>query len=176
MQSLQLILCPLLLSTLVLPLPAQPASSAHFPTVTAYSLSKAKVALPAQLTGTRNLLVLSFDNGDTPDVDHWTSAAQSLTHRDAGLSYYVLPISAQKNPLYRWWDNSAMRNDFSNQQMWPRVVPLYVNENRFRRQLQIPNGAQTVVLLTDRAGNVLWRAAGAPDPQKLATLQAQLHS
>lgn len=150
--------------------------SAHFPTVTAYSLSKARVTLPAGLGGTRNLLVLSFNNGDTPGVDHWASAAQSLISRNAGLSYYLLPISEQRNPLYRWWDNSAMRNDFSNPQLWPRVVPLYVNENRFRQQLQIPNSSELVVLLTDRAGNVLWRASGAPSRQKLASLRASLHS
>lgn len=173
MRTLKFILCALLFSVSALHLSAQPA---HFPATTSYSLSKVKVTIPAGLTGTRNLLVLSFENGDTPEIDHWTSAAQSLTDRNAGLSYYVLPISEQKNPLYRWWDNSAMRSDFSNPKLWPQVVPLYVNENSFRRQLQIPNGSQLVVLLTDRSGNILWRTSGPPDPQKLASLQAQLHS
>lgn len=173
MRTLKFIHYALLFSVSAVPLSAQPA---HFPSLTSYSLSKAKVTLPAGLSGTRNLLVLSFDNGDTPEIDHWTSAAQSLTGQNASLSYYVLPISEQKNPLYRWWDNSAMRSDFSNPKLWPQIVPLYVNEKSFRRQLQIPSGSQVVVLLTDRSGNILWRASGPPDQQKLASLKAQLHS
>lgn len=177
MRTIKLILCALLLNAVVLPLAAQSRPNpARFPTVTAYSLAKEKVTLPAGLTAARNLLLLSFDTADTPEIDRWISAAQSLTHLDTGLSYYLLPISQQKNPLYRWWDNSSMRSDFSDPQLWPRVVPLYINENRFRKQLQIPNGSQVVVLLTDRNGNVLWRASGAPDQQKLASLRAQLHS
>ncbi len=177
MRFLKLILCALFLRAALLPLAAQPGPSpVHFPTVTSYSLAKAKVTLPAAFTGKRNLLLLSFDADQTPEINRWVTEVQSLSRLDSGLSYYLLPISQQKNPLYRWWDNSAMRSDFSDPQLWPRVVPLYLNETRFRKQLQIPSDRQVVILLTDRGGNVLWRASGPMNPQKVAALRAQLHS
>lgn len=151
-------------------------TTAHFPTVTSYNLAKARVTLPAAFTANRNLLLLSFDTGDTPQLDNWVSSIQSLTHLNSGLDYYLLPIAEEKNPLYRWWDNSAMRSDFTDPQLWPRVVPLYVNEKQFRQELQLPPKSNVVVLLTDRSGNVLWRAFGPPDQQKLNALRAQLHS
>jgi hypothetical protein len=167
----------LLLSATLLPLAAQTGSSPiHFPTITSYNLAKAKVTLPAAFRASHNLLLISFDTGDTPELDRWVSAAQSFTSIQGGLGYYLLPVSEQKNPLYRWWDNSAMRSDFPNPQLWPRVVPLYINENRFREQLQIPRDSQVIVLLTDRGGNILWRASGPPDQQKLDALRALLQS
>jgi hypothetical protein len=167
----------LLLPLTPLSLSAQKASTVgHFPTVTSYNLAKAKITLPAAFSANRNLLLISFDTGDTPEIDHWVTAVQSLSHLHNSLDYYLLPISEQKNPLYRWWDNSAMRSDFADPHLWPRVVPLYLNENQFRQQLQIPRNSSVVVLLTDRSGSVLWRAFGPPDQQKLKALRAQLQS
>ncbi|MGC8548607.1 MAG: hypothetical protein ACP5M4_02810 [Acidobacteriaceae bacterium] len=177
MRTAKLILCTLLSPLTLLPIAAQKAPpAAHFPTVTSYNLAKAKVTLPAAFSANRNLLLISFDTGDTPEIDRWVTAVQSLSRLHNSLDYYLLPISEQKNPLYRWWDNSAMRSDFTDPQLWPRVVPLYLNENQFRRQLQIPRKSSVVVLLTDRSGNILWRASGPPDQQKLDALRSQLHS
>lgn len=177
MRFLRLILCALFFSSVGLSLSAQPTTDVvQFPTITAYSLTKAKVTLPAGLNGKHNLLVLSFSADQATEINRWVAEAQSLSQLDGGLSYYLLPVSQRKNSLYRWWDNSAMRSDFSDPQIWPRVVPIYVNEKRFRRQLQIPDGSQIVILLTDRSGNVLWRTSGPLDQQKIAALQAKLRS
>lgn len=181
------ILCALLLSSAGIPLTAQPSpvqsspaksspATVRFPAITAYSLTKAKVTLPAALTGNRNLLLLSFDADQTPEINRWVTEVQSLSRLHNDLSYYLLPVSEQRNPLFRWWDNSSMRSDFSDPQLWPRVVPLYLNEKQFREELQIPTGHEVVILLTDRAGNVLWRTSGPMDPQKIAALQAILQS
>lgn len=159
------------------PLSAQPnAPAVHFPTITAYSLTKAKVTLPSALTGRRNLLLLSFDAEQTQKVNDWVTEAQSLRRLDSTFSYYLLPVSQEKNLLYRWWDNSAMRDDFSDPQVWARTVPLYVNMKRFRQELQISDDQEIVILLTDRSGNVLWRTTGPLTQQKIAALEAQLHS
>ena len=176
MRPLRLILCALFLRAALLPMAAQPGQPpVRFPSVTSYSLAKAKVTLPDAFAGNHNLLLLSFDADQTTEINRWVTEAQSLSRLDNSLSYYLLPISQQKNPLYRWWDDSAMRSDFSDPQLWPRVVPLYINETRFRKQLQIPNNRQVVILLTDRKGNVLWRTSGPLAPQKVAALRAQLH-
>jgi hypothetical protein len=167
----------LFLSALLLPSGVRAGSStAHFPTITSYNLAKTKITLPAAFSANRVLLFISFDVGDTPQLDHWVSAAQSLSQPRGNLDFYLLPISAPKNPVYRWWDNAAMRSDFADSSLWPRIVPLYLNETRFRSRLQIPSTSEFVVLLTDRNGNVLWRTDGKPDSQKLQALRTQLHS
>lgn len=177
MKLFRFILCASFFSIAALPLSAQPNTVAvHFPTVTAYSLTKTKVTLPAALTGEHNLLLLSFDADQTQEINDWVKEAQSLRRLNSTFSYYLLPVSQQKNLLYRWWDNSAMRDDFSDPQTWARIVPLYVNVKRFRQELQIPDDHEVVILLTDRAGNVLWRTTGPLTQQKVAALQAQLHS
>lgn len=169
------ILLVLIFLALLLPSTVRAGSSpAHFPTVTSYNLAKAKVTLPAAFSANRVLLFISFDAGDTPQLDHWVTAAQSLSHLRGSLDFYLLPVSAPKNPIYRWWDNAAMRSDFSNSSLWPRIIPLYLNEARFCGQLQIPSTSRLTVLLTDRDGNILWRTYGNPSPQKLEALRQQL--
>lgn len=144
----------------------------RFPAVTAYSLAKTKVALPADLKGKLNLLVLSFDVSQSPEVDRWLREAQSLERLHEGLRYYVLPVSERENDLYRWWQNSSMRGNYSDPQEWPRIVPLYVNRKQFRSALQIPKDRSVVVLLTDGQGDVIWRTHGRLTQEKQAALKA----
>ena len=146
----------------------------RFPAVTGYNLAKNKVALPGGLAGKQNLLVLSFDVSQSPEVDRWLTEAQSLEHLHENLRYYVLPVSGRENDLYRWWENSSMRGNYSDPQEWPWIVPLYVNEKSFRDALQITDDHHLVILLTDQQGSVLWRTSGQLTPEKRAALLAQM--
>jgi hypothetical protein len=153
----------------------QAQTPVRFPAVTAYSLAKTKITLPADLRGKQNLLVLSFDVSQSPEVDRWLREAQSLEHLHEDLRYYVLPVSGRENDLYRWWQNSSMRGNYSDPQEWPWIVPLYVNRKQFRSALQIADDRSVVVLLTNQQGDVLWRTNGKLTPAKQAALMAQTH-
>jgi len=162
------------LGPMVLLAAAQAQKPVRFPAVTSYSLAKTKVALPADLKGKQNLLVLSFDVSQSPEVDRWLREAQSLERLHEGLRYYVLPVSERENPLYRWWENSSMRGNYSDPQEWPWIVPLYVNRKQFRSTLSIAKDRSVVVLLTDRQGNVVWRTHGKLTAEKQAALNAAI--
>ena len=56
------------------------------------------------------------------------------------------------------------------------VVPLYVDKARFLKSLAIASEKEIVVLLTDKAGIVLWRSSGAVTDDKKASLLAFLKS
>jgi len=151
---------------------AQNSKPVNFPTITSYSLDKQKITLPGEMAGQTDLLILSFEPEQKNDVDSWLSAAQALQHSNFQFRYYELPISAKENFVFRWWETSSMRNDETDPVMWHWIVPLFVDRQKFLKDLDIPNEKQVIVLLVDRQGHVLWRSSGSMNQDKRASLMA----
>lgn len=166
----------LLLALALLPATAAQRSDvpkpATFPVISSYNLDKEKVTLPADLAGKLNLLLISFQPEQQKDIDSWMQEAQGLLHTTLGFRWYRLPISGPENMIFRWWENSSMRSDETDPEVWPWIIPLYTNKDEFRRNLQISSEREIVVLLTDKQGHVLWRATGAMTPASRTALNA----
>lgn len=124
------------------------------------------------MAGQTDLLIISFAPEQKNEVDSWLPAAQALQHSNFQFRYYELPISGKENFVFRWWETSSMRNDETDPVMWHWIVPLFVDREKFRKDLEIPNEKQIVVLLVDREGHVLWRASGSMDQGKRSSLLA----
>jgi hypothetical protein len=148
------------------PQDSQSSQAAVFPPVTAYALDRAKVTLPADFAAPLNLLILCFQRDQQSVVEGWlpvlTPGAKAQT--------WVLPISARENGLYRWWLNASLRGSLPPSQPRRYTVPLYVNKTQFLRSLQVSSEKDVVLLLTDKAGHVLWRTAGPATDSKKAAL------
>jgi hypothetical protein len=129
---------------------------AVFPTVTAYALDRAKVTLPADFAAPLNLLILSFQRDQQSMVDDWVR----VLPQSGPVQTWVLPISPRANGLYRWWLNASLRGSLPPSQPRRYTVPLYVNKTLFLRSLQVSSEQEIVLLLTDKAGHVVWRTAG----------------
>jgi hypothetical protein len=152
----------------------QQASLALFPSVSAYSLDKEKMNLPADFAGQTNLLLIAFEPEQQKQIETWTPAAQAIQHSNFNFRYYRLPISNRENLLFRWWEASSMRSDETDPETWHWIVPLYVDKQEFRRSLQIPDEKQIVLLLADKQGHILWRTTGPMTPEKRASLNAAI--
>lgn len=154
----------------LLSLSAQPQKQAAFPPVTSYSLDKQKVALPGELEGETNLLLVSFKEEQQSDIDSWLPAAQALQHTNFQFRYYQLPVAERENFIFRWWESSSMRSDQSDPETWHWIIPLWVDRKKFFEDLTIPNDKEVVVLLIDRQGRIQWRSTGPMTPDKRAAL------
>jgi hypothetical protein len=170
--SVRLALCAVLLPAALAAQSAGSSKPAVFPAITAYSLSKVKLNLPADFAGQINLLLISFQPEQQTQIDTWMPVAQAFQHTNFSFRWYRLPAAARENFIFRWWDNSSMRSDETDPETWPWIVPLYVDTNEFRRSLQIPTDRQIAVLLVNKQGQVLWRAQGPLTPDKHASLAA----
>jgi hypothetical protein len=162
-----------LISTLVcclLPLNAQQPKQAVFPPITSYSLDKQKVALPGELEGQLNLLLISFKPEQQNDIDSWLPAAQALQHTNFQFRYYQLPVAEKENFIFRWWETSSMRSDQSDPETLHWIIPLWVDRKKFFDDLTIPNEKQIVAMLIDRQGRIQWRASGPMTPDKRTAL------
>lgn len=140
------------------------------PPVTAYALDRAKVTLPADFAAPLNILILSFQRDQQSAVDGWFGALGAKP----GVQTWLLPISQRENMLYRWWLNASLRGSQPPSQPRKYTVPLYVNKNEFLRALQLSSEQEIVLLLTDKAGRVLWRTVGPVNDSKKAELNTFL--
>ena len=143
-----------------------------FPPLTGYDLNKQKVTLPEGMAGKTDLLLISFAPEQQKDVDSWLPAAQALQHVNFQFHYYELPVEGRENFIFRWWDTSSLRSEQNDPQIWPWIVPLFVERGELTRELNVPNAKQVVALLVDRQGRILWRASGAMTPQLRTELMA----
>jgi hypothetical protein len=146
------------------------ASPPVLPPVTAYALDRAKVTLPADFAAPLNILILSFQRDQQSTVDGWFGA---LTTKP-GVQTWLLPISQRENMVYRWWLNASLRGSQAASQPRKYTVPLYVNKAEFLRSLQVGSEQDIVLLLTDKAGRVLWRTVGPVNDGKKAELNGFL--
>jgi hypothetical protein len=144
---------------------SQNSRIAALPPVTAYSLDRAKVTLPENFAAPLNVLILSFDRDQQSQVDGWLPAITS-----PAVQTWWLFVSPRENGLYRWWLNASLRGSLLPSQPRRYTVPLYVNKTQFLQSLQISSEQDVVLLLTDKAGHVLWRTSGAVDESKKAAL------
>ena len=151
---------------------AQNQKPVTFPTITSYALDKQKITLPGEMEGETDLLIISFMPEQQKDVESWLPVAQALQHSNFKFRYYELPVSGRENFIFRWWETSSMRSDETDPVMWHWIVPLFVDRQKFRKDLDIPNEKQVVVLLVDKQGHVLWRASGPMSEDKRASLLA----
>ena len=140
------------------------------PPVTAYALDRVKVTLPADFSAPLNILILSFQRDQQSVVDGWFGALGTRP----GVQTWLLPISQRENMLYRWWLNASLRGSQPPSQPRKYTVPLYVNKSEFLRSLQVSSEQDIVLLLTDKAGRVLWRTVGPVNDSKKAALDGFL--
>ena len=102
-----------------------------FPSISTYSLDKAKVTLPADFEAKVNLLLISFEPEQTKDIDTWMPLAQALQHMNFQFRYYKIPVSNQENLIYRWWDSSSLRSVETDPETWHWIIPLYIARRTF---------------------------------------------
>ena len=151
---------------LAAPQNSQTSQAAVLPSVTAYGLDRAKVTLPGDFAAPLNLLILHFQRDQQSVVDGWLPVLAP----GSAVQTWVLPISSRENALYRWWFNSSLRGSLPSSQPRHYTVPLYVDKAKFLHSLQVSSEQEVVLLLTDKAGHVLWRTTGPVTDSKKAAL------
>ena len=150
------------------PQSSQSPAAAVLPPVTAYALNRAKVTLPTDFDAPLNLLILFFQRDQQSVVEGWLPVLPP--DHATTVHTWVLPISPRANGLYKWWLNASLRGSLTPSQPRRYTVPLYVDKAKFLRSLQVSSEQEVVLLLTDKAGRVLWRTAGPVTDNKKSAL------
>lgn len=142
--------------------------------MSSYNLEKTKVALPRDLEGQVNLLLLPFEREQQKDADSWTPVVREVEAARPDFRRYCLPVFARENFLYRWWMNSSLRSSLQKKEQRKSTIPLYLDRQSFLHELRIASDREMAVLLVEKNGRVLWRTSGRLTEQKKASLESAL--
>jgi hypothetical protein len=75
------------------------------------------------------------------------------------------------NRFMRWFINTGMRHGIPDKKARERTITLYIDEEPFKKSLQITDEKKVYAVVVDRSGTVLWRATGPYDEANGKRLQ-----
>lgn len=143
-----------------------------FPSIKASNLSGREYALPDDLEGELNIVALPFQMWHQNEVDTWTPLLEQIERRIPVVRAYELPVLRSMNRLSQWMIDQGMRGGIPDPATRARTITLYLDKERFRKAMGLPDEEHIYVLLVDRAGQVYWQTRGPYSPDKAASLLA----
>lgn len=144
----------------------------RFPTVKASNLAGREFTLPSGLEGDLNIVALAFQMWHQNEVDTWMPLLAQVERRVPVVRAYELPVLRSMNRLNQWMIDSGMRGGIPDPATRARTITLYLDKERFRQALGLPDENHIYVLLVDRSGEVHWQTQGAYSPDKAESLMA----
>ncbi len=132
----------------------------QFPEVSGSNLSGKSYHLPSDFEGTYNAVVIVYQRFQQANVDTWGSVLQSLAERYPDFRYYELPTLPDYGSLQQMFIDTGMRGGIRDGRVRARTITLYLDVAAFNAALELPTINDIYVLLVNRQGDILWRAAG----------------
>lgn len=143
----------------------------QLPTVSGKNLLRQKMVFPRDFEARFNLVFIAFQQWHQDQVDSWVPLVDKMASEIPGFEYYEFPTIYRMNRLSQTLLNEGMRAGIPNEATRRRTITLYLDKTSFRDALGIPDESQTVVMLFDQEGQVLWQDKGAYSPEKGVALQ-----
>lgn len=145
-----------------------------FPRAVGSNLEGRTFALPFDLEGKRNVVLVAFKREQQADVDTWMPFLKTTAAAHPELRVYEVPTLARGYRLMQSFIDGGMRRGIPDAAVRDATITLYINKAPFKRALRIADEDRIHVLLIDRDGRVYWRAAGPFDPARAAELVQHL--
>lgn len=142
----------------------------NFPEVSGYNLDRKNFVFPRDFAGDFNLVIVPFQRYHQDLVDTWIPTAQQIEAEFPGFIYYELPTIRTMSGLSRTFLNEGMRAGIPDQTSRERTVTLYLDKERFRSALDIPNENTIHLYLVAPNGEILWRTTGEYSTENAASL------
>lgn len=146
----------------------------RFPTVQGSNLEGRRFTLPRDFEGDVNLVLIAFEQWHQPIVDTWLPFTRSLVAELPHVRCYELPTIQRMGWLNERMLDYAMRVGIPDVKTRRATITLYLDVPDFCRALDLPTSRQIYALLVNRAGEVLWRAAGPYTPALGAEIMERL--
>lgn len=133
----------------------------RFPSVTGTNLLGEVFVLPDGFTGDYNLILLSFDEGQTARMAAWLPVARELAAADPRFAYYSLPALKSVNPLVRAAIVGGMIVLIPDESVRALTIMLFLEDkDAFLAALAIETLDAPQALLLNPSGEIVWRATG----------------
>jgi len=151
-------------------------NNSTFPEITATNLEGTEYHLPGDFHGELNLLFIAFQRWHQDDVFTWLPFVQELRKHLPILGYHLLPVISAGNPIFRIWLDNALKAGIADRPTREATITLQLDKSAFCAALGISDEEDIHVLLTDKAGHIIWRTQGRIDETKRTSLSQFLQT
>lgn len=131
-----------------------------FPVIEAESLRGRTLRLPADLKGSRNLLLVAYEREQQADIDTWLAVLDTLAPQLPDFAYYELPTIGSSFKWMRAVIDGGMKQGIPDRAQRDRTITLYLDVDWFRAQIGTAGNDSVAALLVDREGNIAARWYG----------------
>ncbi len=131
-------------------------AESSLPSTTVVALDSHEVQLPRDLS-TVNVLIVGFSRASAEATTAWEIPVRTRL-ADSKVGFYDVAVLASVPSFFRGWINRSLKKKVP-QVLQPRFLPVYTDEAAWKSYCGYDEHAPDAayVVLTDRAGKVLWQ-------------------
>ena len=148
--------------------------NAQFPKLSAKNLEGRAFAIPGDLTGTANLIILAFLREHQQAVEGWLPYLAQLREEFPGLEQWAVPVISRRYRMWRGAIDSGMRAGIADPQVRGHTLITYMDLHDLQRSLGLSDLDHIQLYLVDRRGRVDWEGSGEYDAGTLDSLRDAL--
>ncbi len=131
----------------------------NFPSIGGSNLEGKQFNFPRDFAGKLNVLAISFNEPERIQAISWRPAAVRLRQAFPEFQFYEMPVLPQIYSSPRAVVDTGLRSGVPNVVLPEVVIRLYVHQDKFLQAIG-ESKAQTILLLVNQQGDILWRGYG----------------
>lgn len=146
----------------------------RFPTLHAHDLEEKSYLVPDELPGRFRVILLPFKQWHQILVGQWEDALTPVIEGREDVTVWEVPaLGAVWKPV-RGYIDGGMRGGIPDIDVRRHTLTDYGELDVIKSGLGITDHETAYAFLVDAQGEILWRDAGEPDPEKVAAFAAAL--
>ena len=146
----------------------------RFPRLEGRDLQRRVVALPDDLEGERNVVIVAFRREHQELVDSWVPWLEARAAEDPGLRFYEVPTIGTRWSPARPMIDRGMATAIGDPVVLRRTITVYTDIRRVTDGLGIDDTGTVWLFLVDASGTVRWRGRGRFDAGEAVELATAL--
>ncbi len=145
----------------------------RLPTLTGDYLTGRKATLPDAASGKVALLALGFTYGSRFAVEEWMKHFRAQYGKNAGVTFYEVPMIGGMARLGSWFINSGMRKG-TPKELHENVITVYGGTGPWKSRLRYKEEDAAYLILLDTQGVIRWLHAGPYDESRFNEMAAEV--
>ncbi len=145
----------------------------RLPTLNGDYLTGRKATLPGAASGRVAFLALGFTYDSRFAVEEWVKHFRAEFGKNAGVTFYEVPMIGGMARLGRWFINSGMRRG-TPKELHENVITVYGGTGPWKSWLQYKEEDAAYLILLDVQGVIRWLHAGTYDESAFNELVAHV--